>query len=46
MGCELSGDHALLEILTDGGLDQVEREIKELPEDSVILKRLNDCLLG
>jgi cob(I)alamin adenosyltransferase len=43
-GCEISRDHDPLENLTDEEIDRLEKEIKELPEDSVILKILNDYL--
>jgi cob(I)alamin adenosyltransferase len=43
-GCELSRNREPLENLTDEEINRLEKEISELPEDSVILKILNDYL--
>jgi hypothetical protein len=48
ISCETSRDHAKvlsMENLTDEEIDRLEQEISELPDDSVILKALNDCIL-
>jgi hypothetical protein len=45
-GCETSRINNPLADLTDAEIEQLEREIMELPEDSVILKVLGEYLHG
>jgi hypothetical protein len=43
-GCETSRNKDPLANITDAEIEQLEREIRELPEDSVILKVLWECI--
>jgi hypothetical protein len=43
-GCEMSRNSEPLRDLTDAEIERLEQEIKNLPENSVILKVLESCL--